>query len=436
MASSVDQNWLGDGSVKQVKEGRHKGKWRFQWTIVDAGVSQKVDKLFKTKGEAATWRDEKKVALKSGARSAAVKAKAKSFVTLGQMWTEMAGTREQEFRNGKWVSAYGDAPQTVKTKKYRWDKWVKGSPIESRTLRGLVRDDAYAHVERMRRAGASIATMNDVLGVLKLLVNNAIDEKPECQTMANPFLRIVLQTNEEKARAVLEKQMRESVNPTRVALAPDQAREGMEQIGDLAALAVIAVHTLAGLRLGEGMALSVPQLDFARGVIVVDRAVHIGANGEQYVGLPKRNKIRLAAMCPTLAAILRDYIASLPAGQEFLFAAESMDKPMMKYRYYDLWREGRMAAGFPEGYGTQEARMTCNNWIEKLMPSVSLSTRLEHMGHSVGRGSGNGVAVNINNYTAHIPSAYALLSSEIESTVFSQIDRPTKIREIFLQMAS
>ncbi len=64
-------------------------------------------------------------------------------------------------------------------------------------------------------------------------------------------------------------------------------------------------------------------------------------------------------------------------------------------------------------------RVSFNNWGEKLMPLISESTRLEHMGHSLNRGEGqpNGLSVNIKNYTGHIPEAYAILPKEIDRVI-------------------
>ncbi len=39
----------------------------------------------------------------------------------------------------------GDTPQTALVKFYRWDKWVKDSPLPARPVRLLTRDDARAN---------------------------------------------------------------------------------------------------------------------------------------------------------------------------------------------------------------------------------------------------------------------------------------------------
>ena len=423
--SYVDTPWIGEGSIKQIKPGKdgkvgkHAGKWRLQWIVVQDGKKVDVDKIFRLKGDATAWRDQKKVELRTGVRVEAVRARAKERLTVQAMFEELAGTREKEFRDGKWVRN-GAAPQTVLTKFHRWNVWIKGTPIAERPVRALMRDDAYAHVDLMRERGATIATMTDVLGLLKKLTNDAIDEKPECKSLSNPFVRIALQTNEERAVAAVERRLAELVDGGgRVVLSPDDAAHGLAKARKIEERAILAVHLLGGLRLGEGMALCVEQLDFERAVIVVDRAVHLGASGKQYVGLPKRNKIRVVAMCPTLAAILENHVRSLPTGRKHLFGADRSDRPRMKYRYYLLWKAALASAELPEGLDTQGSRVSHNNWVEKLCPAVSVSTRLEHMGHSLRKEDGQpaGLGVNIKNYTAHIPAAYEILSGEIERVI-------------------
>ncbi|GEM_PF-874819 len=415
----MDTPWIGEGSIKLVESGKRKGKWRLQWTIVVGDETQKVDRSFERKADAVKWRDDKKVELRTGARVEAVKVRARSGLTLQGMFDELAGTRAKEFRDGIWVKN-GASPQTVVTKLHRWSKHVAPSPLAARPVRLLARDDARGFVDEMKAKGAAIQTITDVMGVLKKVVFDAIDEKPECKTLANPFVRIALQTAEEKALAAKERAEREATEgPKLLTLSPDEARDGLAKATEPAHRAILALHLLGGLRSGERMALCVEQIDFERGVIVVDRAVRLGATRRQYVSLPKKDKIRLVAMCPTLAAILREHIAALPAGRTHLFGQERKDKPEMVYRANILWDEAVKAAGLPERLVPKGGRASHNNWVEKLCPAVSTSTRLEHMGHSLNRGDGqpSGLAVNIKNYTAHVPEAYDILRAEIERVI-------------------
>ena len=177
------------------------------------------------------------------------------------------------------------------------------------TLSALNRDHSRAHVRRIKEAGATHATVVDVVGVLKKVVNDAIRERPEPRDLMNPFERLPLRTHEEAVIAAIERQAKEDEEgPATVLVSPKVARAAMDRLTDPKRCAYLAVHLLAGLRLGEAMALTREQIDFRRKVIVIDRAVHVGPNGDQWVGLPKRNKIRMVAMCPTLALILDAHV--------------------------------------------------------------------------------------------------------------------------------
>lgn len=410
----MDTPWLGEGSVKQVESGRHKGKWRLQWTILLGGEPQKVDEIFALKGDATRWRDDKKVELRTGVRAEAVRSRAATSVQA--VFEEFAGRKEEGYLDGKWV-ADGSSPLTVSTAAYRWGKWVEGSPVAKVPIRSLSRDHARAHVRSMRERGAPVQTILDVTGVFKKVVNGAIRERPNCRDLLNPFVGLSVESNQERGARLKARGEREATEgPRLVTLSPKAAMKGIRAAEDPQARALLAVRLLAGLRLGEEMALCEEQLDFERGIIVVDRAVHLTPTGGQYVGLPKGNKIRLVAMCPTLAAILRDHVGTLPSGRQHLFGASREDRPRMKDKTYNLWQAALEAAGLPQGLVPKGCRVSHNNWVEKLMPRVSPSTRLEHMGHSLKgvEGAPKGLTVNLRNYTAHIPEAYAILRREIE----------------------
>jgi integrase len=406
--------WVGEGSIRQIQAGREKGRWRLQWICVVGGQKKKVDKTFSLKAEALKWRDEKKVELKTGFRKEAVRSR--TAANLQSVFDEFAGKKENGYLDGKWVQD-GASPLTVATAAYRWGKWVEGTDTAKVHVRSLNRDHARAHVRAMKENGAPVQTIVDVTGVLKKVVNGAIRERPDCRDLLNPFVGLSIESNHEKALRLKARGEKEAAEGGKlVTLAPLAAATAIRQAESLSHKALLGVHLLSGLRLGEQMALCAEQVDFARSVIVVDRAVHLTPTGGQYVGLPKGNKIRLVAMCPTLAAILKAHIETLPPGRQHLFGADREDKPRMKDKTYDLWREAVGSAQLPPALVPKGCRVSHNNWIEKLMPKVSLSTRLEHLGHSLAgsEGAPKGSSVNIRNYTAHIPEAYAVLRKEME----------------------
>lgn len=417
--------WFGEGSIVQVAAGRHKGKWRLQWSISEGGRHQKIDKIFALKGDAVQWRQDKQLELRTGVRKESVRAR--NAATLQAAFEEFSGSKELDYADGKWVLD-GAVPLTVATAAYRWNKWVKGSALAGVAIRYLSREDARAHVRRMKEDGASHQTITDVLSVLKKVVNTAIRERADCRDLANPFVGLAIESNHERAVRLKERAERAATEGAPlVTVSPKEAMEGIMRAKDPAERALLAVHLLAGLRLGEGMAICVEQLDFERGVIVVDRAVHLTPTGSQFIGLPKANKVRLAAMCPTLAGILEAYAASLPPARKHLFGAERQDKPRMKDKTYLLWERAVKNASLPVCLVPKGCRVSHNNWLEKLATKVSASTRLEHMGHSLAgsEGAPKGLAVNLKNYTAHVPEAYVVLRRELER-VLGRPSRSTK----------
>lgn len=170
--------------------------------------------------------------------------------------------------------------------------------------------------------------------------------------------------------------------------------------------AMLGVLLLAGLRLGEMMALTRGQLRFEDHIIVVDRAVKIGRGGKQSVGLPKGDKTRNAVMCPTLRKFLEPYARTL-APNTYLWGAAMENVPRMKKLVYASWRAARKVARLPNDMSPHDCRLTHINIIEKFMPRVSATTLKEHVGHAAS-------GVTESNYTRPLSSAQELLRRELE----------------------
>lgn len=189
--------------------------------------------------------------------------------------------------------------------------------------------------------------------------------------------------------------------------------------------AFLGLFFLAGLRLSEQMALTVEQLDFDKGVIIVDRAVKLGPTGRQEVGLPKCDKTRLVAMCPTLSELLKQVAKDRGS---YLFHAEAEDKPKMKKVVYSSWKRILKESGLPEDLELRDCRLSHNSWLEKFCPKVSLSTRLEHMGHSVNRNNSEhkGLTVNVRNYTRFLSGGLDILRKELERVIKKADGRSSK----------
>lgn len=402
-------SWIGEGVPKQRPGGRLAGKWRVQWAIVEPGAREptRIDKSFDTRGEALKWRDETKERLIRGLPDADGAARS---LTLEAWFSHLAGTKEGGHRDGAWCQE-GAVPLTVATKVSRWNAWVKGTDLAATPLLMFDRERARRFLATMRARNAPLATRRDVIGLLKKVVNDAIRERDDCSQLRNPFVGLSIVNDAERTQENRERQSRGEVASG--LLGPKEARAALAKLDGARERALFAVAVWGGLRLSEIMALCVEQVDAERGVILVDRAVKIDSDGGQEPGLPKGNKVRIACACPELVSLL---LAAAVPGRRHLFGAALSDDMKMKTRFYVEWGKMRTAAGLPAEFTPQTARETHNNWIEKLMPYVSLSTRLEHMGHSVNgtEGGPKGLGVNIRNYTGHIPEGIAPLRKGLQ----------------------
>ncbi len=174
-------------------------------------------------------------------------------------------------------------------------------------------------------------------------------------------------------------------NPERrqaIALTPEEAQKALSSSKlNESHRALLGVFLLAGLRLGEAMALTKRQLDMENRRIMIDQAVHVDSGGSQSIGLPKGGKVRVAVMCDTLYGLLLPLTEDL-APNSFLWSATTENKPRMKNLTYATWRRIRTEAKLPSEMSPHDCRLTHINWIEKLCPTVSTTTLKEHVGHS------------------------------------------------------
>ncbi|MBV6502976.1 MAG: hypothetical protein AKCLJLPJ_01034 [Fimbriimonadales bacterium] len=154
------------------------------------------------------------------------------------------------------------------------------------------------------------------------------------------------------------------------------------------------------------MALSRGQIRLDENLIVIDRAVRIEFGAKQTVELPKGGTTRNAVMCRTLASILAPFIAEM-APNDVVCSAATENQPRLKMLVYATWRIIRRDAKLPEGMSPPDCRLTQINLIEKLMPSVSVTTLKEHVGHAA-------TGVTEANYTRPIPSAQEILRDELD----------------------
>ncbi len=389
----------GEGSIRKRLSGKLAGKWRVQWAYDDPVTGQivSVDRTFPTQSESARFLKELKARVYTGQKIE--EASTKRALTLNAWFDELAGDTENGF-TGRW-SEDGMKLQTISAKVSRYNSNVRRSDLGPMPLQHLDVDRARSFFRAMKEEGKSKATMKDVQAVLVKVMNDAIDTYEKLPNLRNPFSKVKLESPEARQAIVVT---------------PEIAMKAIRQLADPADRAFLALYFLAGLRLSEQMALTSEQVDFSTEVIVIDRAVKLGPTGRQEVGLPKGDKPRLVAMCPTLAALLKPVIAG---NDGYLFHAESADKPKMKKVVYSTWKRILKESSLPVDLELRDCRLSHNSWIEKFCPKVSLSTRLEHMGHSVNRNNSEhkGLTVNVRNYTRFLSAGLDILRKELERVI-------------------
>lgn len=248
----------------------------------------------------------------------------------------------------------------------------------------------FEFYKQLREKGVGAATVLEIKRDLVRVFNQAISPYRKV-SLANPFKLTV------KAPPIRDA----------VALTPEQAKKALasEKL-DPERRAMLGIFLLAGLRLGEQMALTRDQLLFDEDLIFIDKAVQRGKNGAQIVGLPKGRKKRLAVMCPTLKQLLQEIAIGIEPDQ-VVWSAAWENKPRMQALVYATWRTVLKDAGLPTEMTPHDSRLTHINWIEKLMPEVSSTTLKEHVGHA-------GEGVTQVNYTRPITSSQKILRDGIE----------------------
>lgn len=372
MATRADNK---DGSCREVLTGRHKGKWRVQYTVEDEfGRPHRLSRLF---GKQTEGKDFLRGLLRGEKVIAAQKARE---LTLGAWFDWLA--------DHDWPEDL--AERTIGDRQSRFRKYAR--PIFGEV--GLTRIDPMqvrTFYKKLRSEGVGQPTILAIKRDLVRVFNQAITPYQRVpMTFANPF-RLTLQAAPPREA---------------VALTPDQARKALSQDLNIERRAMLAIFLLGGVRLSEQMALTTGQILFDQDLIFIDRSIKFGKNAHQTVGLPKGDKKRLIVMCSTLKRMLEE----LTQGKEsdaLLWPSATENKARMKKLVYATWRTILKDAELPLGMTPHDCRLTHINWIEKLMPTVSTTTLKEHVGHAL-------QGVTEVNYTRPITPAQQLLRDEIE----------------------
>ena len=153
------------------------------------------------------------------------------------------------------------------------------------------------------------------------------------------------------------------------------------------------------------------QIRFDDDLIDIDRAVKIASNAQQTVGLPKKDKVRVAVTCPTLKALLWEH-AKDKAPCDYPWPKDDKNEPRLNRNFYRSWKRIIEKVGLPPEMSPHDCRLSHTNMIEKLMPDVSETTLKEHIGHSA-------TGVTQINYTRPITPAQKILRENLERVLGS-----------------
>lgn len=374
MATRADH---GEGSCRPINTGKLAGKWRVQYVLEDTtGVKKRISRVFPTQREGKDF-------LRSLKRSDEVAAIHKvQAMTFGEWFLWLS---ENDWKDSLDPKTWRD--RVSRYKRYAAPRWAgvpltKIDPMDVRAFYQKLKDDGVGEHTRIALKAGMVRAFNQAITPYRRVPH--FWSNPFCLDMPTP-------------------ERREAV-----ALSPDEAKKALSSKKlDESRRAMLGVFLLAGLRLGEQMALTRGQLRMDEGLILVDRAVKLDAKSSQSIGLPKGDKVRTAVMCDTLKRFLGPVIEGL-GDDDLLWPQASENKPRMKALVYATWRRIRKEAGLPEDMSPHDCRLTHINWIEKLCPEVSPTTLKEHVGHSAD-------GVTEVNYTRQISPSQRLLRKALDA---------------------
>ncbi len=379
MATRADNK---DGSCREILTGKLAGKWRVQFAYEDEFYrKQRISRVFPTKTDAKDF-------LKDLRRGSKIEsAKEKKELTLGGWFDWLA--------ENDWPESLDE--KTINNRQGRFNKHVR-STFGNVPLTKIDPLTVRAFYKRLRADGVGDATVHGIKANLVRVFNQAVSPYGRVpMTHANPFRLTIASPTLRDA----------------VAITPDQAKTALANESlTHKERAMLATFLLAGLRLGEQMALTREQLLFDQNLIAIDRAVVLDKKGGQSVGLPKGGKKRLAVMCPTLKEFLCELTQELKP-HECLWPAEHKAHPRMKRSVYRTWDDIVTQTGLPADMSPHDCRLSHINWIEKLLPEVSPTTLKEHVGHA------SGTSVTEINYTRPLTPAQDILRNGLERLIES-----------------
>ncbi|QUD82106.1 site-specific integrase [Gordonia polyisoprenivorans] len=274
--SGVEDRWhlaRKDDTGKLVRSAKYGVGKRWRARYVDESGAER-EKLFTLKAEAQEWLD----GITSSMVTGTYVAPGAGSVTVGQM-------------RAQWIGTFGHLKETTKaTRETVWNKHVRDR-WQSVRINEIQTSGVRAWVQDMRAEGAKAATIENALGILRMILELAVEDR---RLPRNPCQGVKPPRREHSARAYLTHQ---------------QVDQLATAVGERYR-PVILFLGYTGLRYGEMAALRVENFDMLRRRVNVRQSV-TEVKGKLVWSSPKNHERRSVPFPRFLA----DDLAALMAGK-------------------------------------------------------------------------------------------------------------------------
>ncbi len=229
-----------------------------------------------------------------------------------------------------------------------------------RRMANITTAEARAYIAARMEAGAAPAEINNETAVLRLMFSLAVDSGKLLHAPKIPRLKL---NNTRKGffeRAMLDSVLEHIPAP----------------LAFMRPLATFAYWT--GWRLGEILALQVPQIDLPAGVVRAEVGTTKNDDGRQFHLRNDDGAIVLRELYDLLDAQLKSVEALKATGTITPYVFHRPDGSRVKSFNYDAWNAACAAAGYP-GKRPHDFRRTAVRNLERA--SVARSTAMKMVGH-------------------------------------------------------
>jgi len=355
----IYRKWHGAVPVDKSGNPLPKTEWlrrrRFVWAVRWFGSDGKrYSRSFKNRKEANKYAESRQAAVRVG------KVDEPSAVTLAEF-------------AAMYLELRGDLACTTKLTQERTLGFLMEHFGEDKIVSKMTRLDArrfiaWYRLREYRKRNPAPATVNRVLRECKRIFREAVS----CSLVhENPFNEI----RQEK----VSQQVWHYIRPT-------EYRKLIEVSPSIRWRGMIALGYLCGLRLGEVLNLTWPDVDFERSRIRVARK---SMSGQRTAWVPKDKDMRIVPLPDQAVSVLSELQVSANEGQEYVFVAERGPSKGSRLKRHNTWRDFqaiRARAGLPKcsfhdlrkGYCTNLAGVVPLHIVQELVGHADIRTTRKH----------------------------------------------------------